>query len=35
MNEILYGDVLTRESNVGVYPLILKFLFDSRKKVKK
>ena len=27
--------MLTRENEVGVYPSILKFLFDSRKKVKK
>ncbi len=32
--EILCGYVLSREHEVGVYPSILKFLFDSRKKVK-
>ncbi len=34
LHEVLCGDVLTREHKVGVYPSILKFLFDSRKKVK-
>jgi hypothetical protein len=35
MKEILEGNVLTRESGVGIYPEILKYLFDSRKQVKK
>ena len=33
-SELMTGNVLSRENEVGVYPSILKFLFDSRKKVK-
>ena len=35
MSEVLEGNVLSRDSGVGIYPEILKYLFDSRKQVKK